>query len=126
MGEKMSVQIGITDSSQQKYKVYISDVLKKLPPDISKKICEECLVCLVGCNPADQFGFTKKDVITLNTNLMDKMYCEPQKLYVIAHEFAHHILSPPPPMERGMKEQHEKEADTLVEKWGFSLEKKTS
>lgn len=120
----MSIQIGITHPSQQKYKKYISEVLKNIPPDDSKKICEECLVCLVGFNPADQFGYTKKDVIVLNTMLMDNVYCEDQKLHTIAHEFAHHILKHPSPMKSGMKEKHEIEADALAEEWGFPPVKK--
>lgn len=115
----MSLDIGINHPSQQKYKDLISEVLKKLPPEISKKICEECFVCFVGESLADQFGFTKKDVIALNTHLMDERLTEKQKLYVIAHEFAHHILHHPPPMEGGMEEKHETEADSLTEKWGF-------
>lgn len=119
-GEKiMSLEIGINHPSQQKYNGLISEVLKKLPPDISKKVCDECLICLVGENLADQFGYTKKDVIILNTHLIDKTCNENQKLNIIAHEFAHHILGRPSPMNGGMKEQHEKEANQLVEKWGF-------
>ena len=119
----MSLQIGITHPSQQKYKDYINKVLNKLPIKDRVKICEEYFVCLVGYNYTDQFGHTDKDVIVLNTQLIDELWFEAQKMRIIAHEFAHHILKHPPPMKSGMKEQHEKEVETLLEEWGFSLVK---
>ena len=121
----MSLPIGITHKSQQKYKGLIYKVLHQLPPEIRKQIREECFVWLVGYSHGDHFGYIDRDVIVLNTRLMDENgLCEAQELYVIAHEFAHHILNHPSPMKGGMKEQHEKEADALAEKWGFPFVKK--
>jgi hypothetical protein len=77
------------------------------------------VVCLVGHNYGDHFGYTQRDVIVLNTEKMDRELNQNQIIGVIAHEFAHHIKGHSAPMEPGLKEKNEGGAGQLLKEWGF-------
>jgi len=106
---------------QKKYLDYIIRVLHKLPKEVEDRIVNECVIFITGWNHGEHYWFfDHKSPIILNTWCMEIEHISiKEKLHVIAHEFAHHILGHLPPIDRYDGESMEKEANILAEEWGF-------
>ena len=128
-------------AEDRKYKRLIVEVLAQIPEEAREKALEEGIFIIAGnitgaslpfypfpCIDENELRklvkeveslehFLKKRLIILNFALMEKAgYTEDEMKAVIAHEIAHLVLDHPP---TGKWEKIQREADDLVEKWGF-------
>ena len=95
----------------------IRSVIERLPADWQQRIHDQCMILLISKTYGYSIGHTQKHLILLNINEIEnnKLSIREQE-FIIAHEFSHFILD-----HTESNEKEEKEANDLVEKWGFLL-----
>ena len=95
----------------------IRSVIGRLPVDVQQRIHDQCMILLISNTYGYSIECTQKHLILLNINEIEQNSLSlREQEFVIAHEFSHFILN-----HKESTEQEEKEANDLVEKWGFFL-----
>ena len=114
------------EPQQKKYANYVSKVLNALPENTQDKICNECVVFIIGWIHGEHYWFFEhKAPIIINAWCMEfEGISRKQKLHVIAHEFAHHVLEHIPQKLAYQIRKNEMEADNLAIEWGFPPDEK--
>ena len=96
----------------------IQVVIGKLPDDIQQKIHKGCMIFIIDNCYGYYINNPQNNIILLNAiQIKNDCLSLKDQDYIIAHEFAHFILNHVKSSIKG-----EKEANILVDHWGFSKE----
>ncbi|MFH1181485.1 MAG: hypothetical protein V1702_00850 [Candidatus Woesearchaeota archaeon] len=106
---------GNATTADTRDQILIAKTLLKLPKKVRQKVLDEVAFVLLNVYAlTETLHFVKptQPVIMINFGLMRKR-SEEYKMCVVAHEVAHFILK------NADHTDKEREADDLIEKWGF-------